>query len=198
MYQGDCFMVRNWINLGLAASLATILIATPRTRADAPTSDTGATSTAAQLRQIQQSITSLQAKLDADLNTIRASQLTTDMKADGALRQLLELRQQVADMRREMDALRRRANTVTSTSAYGPTGVPTATTASVRLVNTYPSEQAVMVNGLSYHLAPGETRTLTIPAGSFRYEVLDAQLTPQERTVAPRGTFTITLYPVGS
>ncbi|HZU34408.1 MAG TPA: hypothetical protein VFA18_00790 [Gemmataceae bacterium] len=189
-------MIRDWKTLGLAAVLAASLLIPAPVAAD-QNSDSGARppDTATQLRQIQDSLAAMQHKLDVDLNVIRQNQLTTDMKADDAMRRMLAMEQQLADMRREMAALRQRPGTVTSTSAYGPNGTAPVT-GRVMLINDYPTEQAVMVNGVSYHLAPGQNRTVTIPAGTFTYEVLGIQQAPRQRSVVANGTFTVTLFPV--
>lgn len=190
-------MMRDSNTLGLAAVLAASLLFCPVRAAADQNSDSGARpqDTVTQLRQIQESLAALQHKLDADLNVIRQNQLTTDMKADDAMRRILAMEQQLADMRREMDALRQRPGTVTSTSGYGPNGTAPVT-GHVMLINDYPTEQAVMVNGVSYHLAPGQNRTVTIPAGTFTYEVLGIQQAPRQRSVVANGTFTVTLFPV--
>src|SRR5579884_769678 len=189
-------MIRDWKTLGLAAVLAASLLIPAPVAAD-QNSDSGARppDTATQLRQIQDSLAAMQHKLDVDLNVIRQNQLTTDMKADDAMRRMLAMEQQLADMRREMAALRQRPGTVTSTSAYGPNGTAPVT-GRVMLINDYPTEQAVMVNGVSYHLAPGQNRTVTIPTGTFTYEVLGIQQAPRQRSVVANGTFTVTLFPV--
>jgi septal ring factor EnvC (AmiA/AmiB activator) len=103
------------------------------------------------------------------------------------------LRRQVAQLQKDFDELNRRTNTPPRQSLYAPT--PPASTARVRLVNSYSLPETVIVNGRAYPLQPGETRTTEpIPAGVFSYEVLGVQAV-QNRTVGPNETFTITIHP---
>lgn len=192
-------MFRYWKTIGLTASLAMFLFALPGARAAEPNSDSGATTTSAQMRQILLRLDSLERKLDENIAALRqGQQLSAVVRADDAMSQIQALRQQLADTRRALDELRNHPNTLNTTSAYGPTGAVLPTTGTVRLVNTAPAEEVVTVNGLAYHLAPGETRAVAVPAGTFNYEVIGAQPGPQPRTIVPNQTFTVTLFPLGT
>jgi hypothetical protein len=65
-----------------------------------------------------------------------------------------------------------------------------ANVGTIRLMNTYLLPMTVNLNGMLYLLQPGETRLLTLPAGSFTYEVLGVQ--PNlVRILTPNDTYTI-------
>jgi hypothetical protein len=49
----------------------------------------------------------------------------------------------------------------------GPKGV-------VRIVNEYPVEISLLVNGKSYRVAPSESRSIDVPSGSYTYELLQS------------------------
>ena len=55
----------------------------------------------------------------------------------------------------------------------------------VRLSNEYLEEMSVVLNGATYRLLPGQTRTIQVPAGLFTYQVLNLQPTLQQRTIEP-------------
>ena len=55
----------------------------------------------------------------------------------------------------------------------------------VRLTNEFLEEMSVVVNGVSYRLLPGQTRTIQVPPGLFTYQVLQLQRTIQERMIEP-------------
>ena len=55
----------------------------------------------------------------------------------------------------------------------------------VRLSNEYLEEMSVVVNGVSYRLLPGQTRTIQVPPGTFTYQILQLQRTIQERAIEP-------------
>lgn len=61
----------------------------------------------------------------------------------------------------------------------------TARMGRVRLSNEYLEEMSVVVNGVSYRLMPGQTRTIQVPPGIFTYQVLQLQRTIQERPIEP-------------
>jgi len=54
----------------------------------------------------------------------------------------------------------------------------------VKLMNEFVEEMSVVVNGTSYRLLPGQTRTINVPPGMFTYQVLQLQRTVQERPIA--------------
>ena len=82
------------------------------------------------------------------------------------------------------------------TSNYGPPGDAAASgTGSIVLLNTYPADVTIVVDGEGYTLAPGERRVLAgRPAGAFTYEVVGVQ-PPVQRTLASGGAFPIHVHP---
>lgn len=80
-----------------------------------------------------------------------------------------------------------------STSGYGNPGAATVPTAKafVRLVNDYPTDVSMMVNGRSHRMAPGEVKTVEVPVGSYTYELLHAGA--QSKTAAIKDGETVTL-----
>lgn len=66
----------------------------------------------------------------------------------------------------------------------------------LRFVNAFSEEMAVVVNGKSYRLVPGEERVIPVPPGDYRYQVLQLQTQAQERQIAADETKTITIYPL--
>jgi DNA gyrase/topoisomerase IV subunit A len=66
----------------------------------------------------------------------------------------------------------------------------------LRFVNQFSEEMAVVVNGKSYRLTPGEERVIPVPPGDYRYQVLQLQAVAQERRILADETKTITIYPL--
>lgn len=54
----------------------------------------------------------------------------------------------------------------------------------VKLMNEFVEEMSVVVNGTSYRLLPGQSRTINVMPGIFTYQVLQLQRSPQERRIA--------------
>lgn len=86
-----------------------------------------------------------------------------------------------------------------TTSAYTP-GTPGTTNpaptnptnkSTVRLINDYPVEMSMIVNGKSYRLNPGETRNVDVPPGSYTYELITAGSQPVTSTIKDAETVTL-------
>lgn len=127
-------------------------------------------------------------KLEAAVKKLEATEKSlTDYKLSNAtaVRQLQDdmesLKTRVRQLEMELDRVR---GTPPSVSRFGPSD-PGGRMARVRLSNEYLEEMAVVVNGRSYRLVPGETRTISVPAGSFTYQILQLQRNPQYREIAP-------------
>ena len=105
-----------------------------------------------------------------------------------AVRQLQDdvetLKLRVKQLEDEVKILRQLANTPSSTSKRESFDTA-AKMGRVRLTNEYLEEMSVVVNGLSYRLLPGQTRTIQVPPGIFTYQVLQLQRTIQERSIEP-------------
>lgn len=69
------------------------------------------------------------------------------------------------------------------------------TVGALRLINQLPSIQEVRVNGVSYFLLPGEQIDVTVPAGTFTYQVVGIDPMPRTRTMAAGRVFTAQIHP---
>ena len=136
--------------------------------------------------------TQLQATTKLNLQVQQATRTIADME-----KRVLDLTADVAGMRSDLGRLQvdlgrtqtvlRQANAINPAT---PTVPGAATTGQLQLVNAYLMPMTVVVDGLAYVLQPGETRSVTRPAGAFTYEVPGVQANAL-RTVAAGETFTI-------
>jgi hypothetical protein len=72
--------------------------------------------------------------------------------------------------------------------------VPAVTgTGTVRVVNEYPVEITMVVNGRSYRVAPNATQDISTPAGDFSYQLLSGStaLAPTRSTIRDREVVTL-------
>lgn len=104
---------------------------------------------------------------------------------------LKAIQDELSRLRAELNALKKAGPPTTSAYAGAP---PSGATGKVRLINTFPQPQTVLINGRPYGLAPNETRTFDLPAGSFTYEVRGVTET-RTKTVNANETFTIDIHP---
>ncbi len=77
-----------------------------------------------------------------------------------------------------------------STSSFTPQG-PTSTHGYVRIVNSYPVDVSIMLNGKSYRMTPDEVRTVEVPVGSYTYELLGSGSPATTSTVRNNETVTL-------
>jgi hypothetical protein len=132
-------------------------------------------------------------KLDQETRALRARGMTTDLNVATAQKDINDLKDQLARIRQDLDAMRGRSGE-TRSFYQGPNQLPPGT-GRVRMTNTFFSPVAVAVNGAVYNLMPGEQRySAAIPAGTFTYEVLGIQA-PTQRTLAAGETYTVDVYP---
>jgi hypothetical protein len=102
----------------------------------------------------------------------------------------------IADLTRRIQELQKELDRILAESGRKETGQrsakfpPDAGLVRIELVNDWTSAVTVIVDGTSYALAPGDSRVLRKPAGSFTYEVRDVQ-GPTTRTLAAGEKFTI-------
>lgn len=61
--------------------------------------------------------------------------------------------------------------TMNSTTALRPTQMPSVM-AKIRLINEYPMEMTMLVNGKAYRVEAGETKFVDVNAGTYTYELL--------------------------
>lgn len=103
-------------------------------------------------------------------------------------RDLIQMRQEVDQLRRDVGRLQQDLERErTRISRYPPPSVD----GRIQLTNAWFESKTVIVDGVAYRLAPGETRTINKPAGTFSYEVVGVTQPGQVRTVTAGETFNI-------
>jgi hypothetical protein len=60
-----------------------------------------------------------------------------------------------------------RDSSSTSTTPFSGKGL-------IRLVNDFPTEVTMVLNGITYRIPPRQTVDISVPAGEFSYQLLDA------------------------
>jgi hypothetical protein len=110
---------------------------------------------------------------------------------------LNQLRDELAQARRDMSDAKARSFGGTSSSYYAgsaPT-TPLPGTASIRLVNTYLTDMTVLINGLTYTVAPGQATTVPLTPGAVWYQVYPVQPFAKSTTMQAGEVLTLRLYP---
>jgi hypothetical protein len=73
----------------------------------------------------------------------------------------------------------------------GPGTDPQARKAIVRVVNEYPAQVSIVVNGTSYRVAPSKTVDVEVPAGEFTYQLLESGGAITRSTIKEKETVTL-------
>lgn len=66
-----------------------------------------------------------------------------------------------------------------------------ATKSTVRIVNDYPVDVSIVLNGKSHRLTQGEVKLLEVPAGNYTYELLTAGASPVSSSIKDGETITL-------
>jgi predicted RNase H-like nuclease (RuvC/YqgF family) len=121
---------------------------------------------------------------------VREKVATIDSKLD-------QLDQDIQTIKKDLRDLKRKVDSGSSTSLrpdYDSTTVRGQ--GRVRLINDFPEEMSVRVNGLSYRLSPGQEKLVAVPPGEFTYQVLQIHRDPRVRQIVADETKNIRIYPI--
>jgi hypothetical protein len=186
--RGETPMIRNWKMLGLQTVLAAALAAAPDSSYALDDQNQGKEGKSGKSSDTREpTLTDLKKSLDSiqrEIDKIPTMALNVNLIGED----LKKLREKVDRLEKEIEGLNKR-----STSLYGPRPVGTG---HIRLENTYPREITVILNQTSYPLVPGQTATVSVPAGPFTYQVVNIpDFGVRNRDVLPNETFSITVFP---
>jgi hypothetical protein len=101
---------------------------------------------------------------------------------------------EMKDLRDKVDRLENQLKDVqkssTSLSPSRPAD-PLAGKGTVRVLNEYPVDTTIVVNGTSYRLSPNERRDIVVPMGEFRYQLLTAGAGETRSVIREKETVTL-------
>jgi len=201
-----------------AAAVLGGALALPQTKADAPNGaaaggqtnkDVGTPKTTDQkLAEIQQTLARLTELLDG-----RKDETGARLPSDpGMVEQLKRLKDKVDELDKQLNgpkSISQRppgGGTVPGVGSTipgvpnpmpGAAGIPSLPavtgTGTVRVVNEYPVEITMVVNGRSYRVSPNATQDISLPAGDFSYQLLSGStaLAPTRSTIRDREVVTL-------
>lgn len=180
--------MRTWMKL-LPAVLLVLPISGSSLAADAPPN-------AKDIEQLQSEVK----KLREDVQKLQEAMTKNELR--GA-----DIQLKLNEILYRLDSLAKQQQTIERIAAYGPPPMPGATipgaalpltTATVHLVNRYPSPAQVRINGQAFTVGGFQTiQVPRVPPGTFEYSVeVDGQMIspPHMETLPPTG-YRITIYP---
>ncbi|HSQ56772.1 MAG TPA: hypothetical protein VLM40_13610 [Gemmata sp.] len=106
----------------------------------------------------------------------------------GIVAQMKTLADKLHGIEKDLSAMR------SQTSLRPPTGTTPDTRigkGTVRVVNEYPIRIEIGVNGVSYHIMPGKSQDIEIPAGEFTYQLMGNGAVPKKSIIKEKETVTL-------
>lgn len=190
---GDTTMTPTLRHTALAAAMGALAFA-PATAAALPTPAAEAQDKGA--RTNDQKLEDLQADVRAINSTLKRLAEAIDGRRDdkgvpspydrGLAAEVKDLRDTVARLEKQLNELK----TSTSLSPSRPLD-PLAGRGTVRVVNEYPVDISILVNGTSYRLSPNEKRDILVPMGEFQYQLLTAGAGVTRSSIREKETVTL-------
>ena len=116
---------------------------------------------------------------------------------DGVVKRLQKLDDALDTLTKKMQALDAKLTDSTRTVGSSPLTHgderPLTSRGTVRIVNDYPVEISILVNGTSYRLDPNTKKDVPVGVGSFKYQLLTSGGSETERSIKDNETVTLTI-----
>jgi len=125
------------------------------------------------------------------LNGRRDKDGIPDGTSRGVVAELKDLNDRLRKM--EEDLTKMRGQTSLRPSIPNTTGTvdPKAARGTVRIVNEYPIQVSLVVNGTSYQVAPSKSLDVDVPAGEFTYQLLQSGAASTKSAIKEKETVTL-------
>jgi hypothetical protein len=91
----------------------------------------------------------------------------------GIVSELKKLKDSLAAVEAEMTKMKTQSSSLRPPSTGSSTD-PKPTRGTVRVVNEYPVQISIVVNGTSYRVAPSKSLDIDVPVGEFTYQLLES------------------------
>lgn len=101
---------------------------------------------------------------------------------DGLVKKINTIDDKLSALTKQLDAFDRKLET-SRTALSSPINKETPKFGTVKLVNMYPTDVDILVNGKGYRLAPSESKTLSLAPGPFSYQLLTGGGEEKKRTI---------------
>jgi len=197
-------MTRTWKDYGLRTVLAASLITT---MAVATTQAQDTTPMKDPIKEVDPAIANLRTELERITTIVKRLETFEQNLKDTAEKDTLA----VGRMQTEMNSLKSKVDQLSKDLAAlavkfdasgkvvaksSPVNEPLKVSAGrVLLKNDYLEEMTIIVNSTTYRVVPGQEMSVTVPAGTFSYQVPQLQNVVQSRNLKADETYTIRVHP---
>jgi hypothetical protein len=111
--------------------------------------------------------------------------LTSD---PGLVAEMKALKDKLGDIEKDLAKLKTQSSSLRPAT---PIVDPKAAKGIVRIVNEYPVQVSIVVNGTSYRVAPTKTLDVEVPVGDFTYQLLESGAAATKSTIKEKETVTL-------
>ena len=147
-----------------------------------------------QLKAIQEQLAKIQAeqvKINEVLKGKKDEKGIPSPYDTGVVEKLNTLTDKLADIEKEFQKLQKSSTSNRLAAPVNPILDPTAGKSIVRIANEYPVKISMVVNGTSYEVLPNKTLDVTVPAGSFSYQLLQSGASQTTGQIKEKETVTL-------
>jgi hypothetical protein len=198
---GDAPMPLSFRTIARAAVLGTVLLAAPALADDPKPTDTvkyaDLEPIKEQLKKVREDLDALKS-LDRQLKDLKeALEGRADkggLSDDGLLKTVRKLQASLDTLNTKLTTLETKLNETTRTVGSSPLGggpMVVAAKAAVKIVNEYPIEVSMLVNGVPYRVAASTTKEVPVVPGGFTYQLLTSGSSEVSRQIKDGETVTL-------
>lgn len=111
----------------------------------------------------------------------------------GLVADMKKLKDTLAALEKELSQLKSQSSSLRppATGGTGPDIKPVPAKGIVRIVNEYPVQISIVVNGTSYRVAPTKSVDVDVAAGDFTYQLLESGAAPTRSVIKDKETVTL-------
>ncbi len=114
---------------------------------------------------------------------------------DGLLKKMSRLEETLAAVDKKLQLLDTKLTASTRTASSSPESAKVVVeTGSVKIVNDYEVEISIVVNGKAFRIEPKETKSIDVPVGSLKYQLLGSGSSETTRTVKDKEIVTLWVH----
>jgi hypothetical protein len=149
-----------------------------------------------QLEETNKKLAAVQLQLQQLTDLLRGKAASSDTPGSvGLMEEMRRLREKLADVETELNRLRAQYSALSPSRSTVPTPTsPLTGKGLVRLVNDYPIEVTMVLNGTTYRLPPRQTMDVHVPAGEFSYQLLEAGGTVVRKPIREQEVVTLRIH----
>ncbi|MCS7271778.1 MAG: hypothetical protein NZ703_11925 [Gemmataceae bacterium] len=148
-----------------------------------------------QLEETNKKLAAMQQQLQQLNELLRGRPASSDAPAlMGLVEEVRRLRDRLGEVEADLSKLRSQYSALSPTRGVPAVPAPVAGKALVRLVNDFPADVTMVLNGVTYRIPPRQTVDINVPAGEFSYQLLEAGGTLVRKPIREQEVVTLRIH----